>query len=117
MLKTIALKDIPPNRFNIRQDYNPEATNELAEELEDVGLWVGSLRERMHNGRVELCFGHRRWMALKKLHQDVVTIDILDLTDEQMMEQGLIENLQRQGLNDMEKAEGIRQLVDLQLKN
>jgi ParB-like chromosome segregation protein Spo0J len=114
MLKNIALKDIKPNPFNARMDYDEQAISELAKEIDAVGLWPALRGRELKDGKVELCFGHRRLMALKKLKHPPkeVAIDIVDLSDEEMMEQGLIENFQRYGLNDMEKASGIKQLVD-----
>lgn len=112
MIEIIKLKNIKPNPFNARTDYKEEPIKELAKEIDAVGFWSTALRGRLNDGKVELCFGHRRLEALKRLHRAEVAVDIVELSDEQMMEQGLIENLQRQGLNDLEKAEGIRRLVE-----
>lgn len=112
MLKTVDIKDIKPNPFNARTDYAKEPIDELAKEIDKVGFWAGSLRGRMNNGKVELCFGHRRLMALKKLGRKDVQVDVIELNDKEMQMQGLIENLQRQGLNDMEKAKGIKNLAE-----
>jgi len=111
MLKTIDVKNIKSNPFNARVDYADEPIKELAKEIKESGFWAGSLRGRLVNGKVELCFGHRRLAALKKLGYKEIPIDIADLTDNEMAMQGLAENLQRQGLNDIEKAEGIKHLV------
>lgn len=112
MLKTIELKNIKPNPFNARSDYAEKPINELAKEIEKSGFWGAALRGRNNNGKVELCFGHRRLAALKKLGHKEVQIEIVDLSDEEMAMQGLAENLQREGLNDMEKAAGIKCLVE-----
>lgn len=111
MLKTIELKSIKPNPFNARKDYEEEPIELLAEEIEEAGFWSGALRGRLKDGKVELCFGHRRLEALKKLGYKEVKVDVVSLTDDEMSWQGLAENLQRQGLNDMEKAEGIKTLL------
>ena len=113
MIKTIELKNIKPNPFNARVDYDEKPINDLAKEIDKVGFWAGALRGRMQNGKIELCFGHRRLAALKKLGRKEVQIDVVELSDEDMAMQGLAENLQRQGLNDMEKAEGVKQLVGI----
>lgn len=116
MITTIELKNIRPNPFNARTDYDEKPINELAKEIDKVGFWAGALRGRMQDGKVQLCFGHRRLAALKKLGRKEVQVDVVDLSDEEMAEQGLIENLQRQGLNDMEKAQGIKRLVQFYSK-
>lgn len=114
MLKTIELKNIKSNPFNARSEYAQEPIDELAKEIKQSGFWSGSLRGReVENGKIELCFGHRRLLALKKLGRKEIQIDVIDLTDEEIAEQGLVENLQRQGLNDMEKAEGIKRFIEL----
>ena len=112
MIKTIELKNIKPNPFNARTDYAEEPINALAEEIEEAGFWAGALRGRIKDGKVELCFGHRRFMALKKLGYKETQVEIVSLSDEEMAWQSLAENLQRQGLNDMEKAEGIKNLFE-----
>jgi ParB family chromosome partitioning protein len=111
MLKNIKLRNIKPNPFNARSDYEDEPIKELAKEIKESGFWASALRGRAVNGQVELCFGHRRLAALKKLGYQEVQVDVVDLTDNEMAMQGLAENLQRQGLNDMDKAEGIKHLV------
>jgi ParB family chromosome partitioning protein len=113
MMKTVHVKDIKPNPFQVRTTYSQESIDQLADEIKTTGLWTGALRGRAVNGSVELCFGHRRLAAIKKLGWKTVEVEIADLDDQQMAAQSLIENLQREGLNDVDKADGIRQLVDL----
>lgn len=108
MLRKIQIHDLVPSRFQVRQQMNPETIKELASEIDEVGLWAGALRGReVDGGKVELCFGHRRLEAIKKLKWKEVEIEVLPLTDEQMIAQGLIENLQREGLTDVERGDGI----------
>jgi ParB/RepB/Spo0J family partition protein len=111
MIKKIAVRDIKPNPFQARTVYDREAINTLADEIKSEGLWAGALRGRSRNGRVELCFGHRRLEAIKQLGWKDVEVDIVELSDDEMATQSLIENLQREGLNDLDKAEGISALV------
>jgi ParB/RepB/Spo0J family partition protein len=112
MLTKVKVKDIRPNPFQARKGMDHESVEALAEEIKSVGLWAGALRARKRDGRIELCFGHRRLEAVKKLGWQDVEVDLVDLTDEEMATQSLIENLQREGLNDVEKAEGIVRLVE-----
>lgn len=112
MLQKIPLKLIKANPFNARKDYTDADIAELAKEIDQVGWWKGPLRGRKVDGKIELCFGHRRLAALKKLGWDEIEVDIQKLDDDEMAMQGLIENLQRRGLNDLEKANGIVVLVN-----
>lgn len=111
MLKTIDISDIRPNPFNARKHYDPRSIRQLADEIADSGFWSGTLRGRKRDGKVELAFGHRRIEALKILGKTSVQIDILDLDDDEMAEQGLVENLQRQGLQPVERVDAIDALV------
>src|SRR5262245_26387139 len=87
---------------------NPTTIEELASEIDKQGLWTGAIRGRERkDGKIELCFGHRRLAAIKKLKWKTVEVEILPLTDQDMITQGLIENLQREGLTDLERGDGI----------
>lgn len=111
MLTKVKVKDIKPNPFQARKNFDKDAIKMLADEIKAVGLWPGALRGRRKGAHIELCFGHRRLEAVKALKWSDVEVDVVELTDEEMATQSLIENLQRQGLNDVEKAEGIVSLV------
>jgi len=115
MITKVKVREIKPNPFQARKGYDRESVKALADEIKAVGLWSGALRGRRRDGKVELCFGHRRLEAVKLLGWPEVEVDVVELSDEEMATQSLIENLQRQGLNDVEKAEGIVALVS-QLK-
>jgi ParB family chromosome partitioning protein len=114
MLKKVKLRDVKPNPFQMRKERDAETIKSLAQEIKEVGLWPGALRGRERNGHVELCFGHRRLEAVRLLGWKEIEIDTVDLSDEQMSLQALIENLQREGLNDVEKGEAIETQIKLQ---
>ena len=114
MKVVVPIKDILPNPYQARKKMDREAIRNLAEEIKASGLWPGSLRGRMKGSHVELCYGHRRLAALKHLGWDKVEVD--ELTDEEMALQGLAENFQREGLSDIEKANGLHTMVQLLIK-
>jgi ParB family chromosome partitioning protein len=111
VITKVKVDDIVPNPFQARKGYEREGIRTLADEIKTVGLWPGALRGRKRAGKVELCFGHRRLAAVKLLGWREVDVDVVELSDDEMATQSLIENLQREGLNDVEKAEGIVALV------
>jgi ParB-like chromosome segregation protein Spo0J len=113
VLRKITVKDIRPNPFQHRRTRSDETIQSLADEIAKMGLWAGALRGRENNGHVELCFGHRRLDAIKKLGWKEVDVDVVKLTDEDMALQALVENLQREGLNDADKGEGIAAWIRL----
>jgi ParB/RepB/Spo0J family partition protein len=116
MKVVIPLKDILPNPWQARKKMDRESIRALAEEIRQSGLWPGSLRGRMRGSKVELCYGHRRLAALKHLGWDKVEIEVDELSDEEMALQSLAENFQREGLSDIEKAQGLHNMVQLLVK-
>jgi ParB family chromosome partitioning protein len=117
MFRTIQVKEIRPNPFQTRKTMDREAIRSLADEIKHSGLWAGALRGREINGHVEICFGHRRLEAIRLLGWKEVDVDVAKLTDEEMAFYSLAENLQRDGLNDADKGEGLKRYLDLHVKN
>lgn len=111
MRTVVAVKDIVPNPFQARKAINRETIKQLAEEIRNFGLWPGALKGRWRNGKLELCYGHRRLEAIKSLGWNEVEVEIVDMADDEMALQSLAENLQREGLTDIEKAEGINMMI------
>jgi ParB family chromosome partitioning protein len=116
MRTVVAVKDIVPNPFQARKHINRETVKQLAEEIRNFGLWPGALKGRWRNGRLELCYGHRRLEAIRYLGWDEVEVEIVDMDDDEMALQSLAENLQREGLSDVEKAEAINLMVKRYMK-
>jgi ParB/RepB/Spo0J family partition protein len=117
MFKDVPLNEIVDNPFQPRQVFDPATVRSLADEIEAEGFWNGTLQGRRNaRGRIELVFGHRRLRALKLLKTPSARVEILDLTDAQMALRALEENLQREGLTDFEKADAVRQAVELERK-
>lgn len=112
MKVVVSVKDVLPNPYQSRKKIDRNSIRTLAEEIKEIGLWPGALRGRMRGSRVELCYGHRRLQAVKLLGYKDVEVEVDDMTDEDMAIQSLAENFQREGLTDIEKAEGIRMMLD-----
>lgn len=116
MKVVVPIKDILPNPWQARRKMDRESIRALADEIKASGLWPGSLRGRMKGSQVELCYGHRRLAALKHLGWDKVEVEVDELSDEEMALQSLAENFQREGLSDIEKAQGLHTMVQLLIK-
>lgn len=112
MRAVVPVKDIVSNPYQARKKISTATVRALADEIKEVGLWPGSLRGRMKDGKVQLVYGHRRLQALKVLGYKEVEIEIDDLSDEEMAYQSLAENFQREDLTDLEKAEGIQMVLN-----
>lgn len=114
MAKDIPLDRIVDNPFQPRTSFDKVALQSLADEMKAEGFWNGSLQGRQtKNGKVELVFGHRRLRALRLLKVPSVHVDILELSDAQMALRSLEENLQREGLTDLEKADAVKRAVEI----
>jgi ParB family chromosome partitioning protein len=112
MLTTVKINQIKPNPFQARKSFDTNALDGMAGEIDRVGLWVGALRGRRRGHHVELCFGHRRLAAVKKRGWAEVEVDIVELSDQEMAVQSLIENLHREDLNDIDRADGVKLLLE-----
>jgi len=112
-MESIDVKLIKPNPYQSRESMDRESIRQLADEIKTQGYWEAGLRARKVDGHYQLVFGHRRFEALKLLGRKQIQVEVVDLDDSEMALQSLVENLQRQGLNDIEKANGIKRLMTL----
>ena len=110
-MESVSIRELKANPFQARQSIDQQKVRELADEIRDQGFWESPLRARRLNGRLELVFGHRRLEALKLLGHKTVNVEVVDLDDTAMATQALVENVQRMGLTDVEKANAIQHLL------
>ena len=103
-----------PNPDQPRRDFAPEALAELAASIREKGIIQPLIvRERIaESGTYEIVAGERRWRAaqLAQLHE--VPVLIRDLSDTEVLEVAIIENIQRADLNPVEEAAAYKQLMD-----
>ena len=100
----IKVNEIDPNPFQPRIDWDDEGLSSLAESIKQQGI-LQPLIMRKHENRYQLIAGERRLRASILVGLDTVPAFVRDADDKQMMALALIENIQRQDLNPMEKAE------------
>jgi len=101
---------IRPNPLQPRQEFSPEALEELAESIRQQGILQPLVVRRRGEG-YELIAGERRWRAAQLLQWTEVPVVVRDVDDRTALELALIENLQRENLNPMEEAHGYAQLL------
>jgi ParB/RepB/Spo0J family partition protein len=107
--KLIALDFIEPNPKQPRKDFNQLALEELAASIKERGI-LQPIRVRPYNGKYQIVAGERRWRASKLAGLEHIPAIVENISDAQSKVDSLIENLQREDLNDIERAEGIRGL-------
>ena len=107
----IAIGDIDPNPDQPRRAFSEESIAQLAQSIREQGLLQPILVVPMNGGRYRIVAGERRWRASRMAGLTEVPVVIKDVSDEQAMELALVENLQREDLDPVEEAAGIRELM------
>ncbi len=108
----IELTKIKPNPFQPRLEFNPEEIKELAESIREKGILQPVLLRR-HGNEYQLVAGERRFRATQSLQLKTIKALVREsLSDRDMMEIALIENLQRVQLNPIEEAIAYEKLID-----
>jgi len=117
--QVIQLKDINISPFNYRWGGKPvdeESLKELAESIKTNGVIQSVLLRPLTEGKYELVVGERRFRASKIAGKKLIPATIRELTDEQVKEIQVIENLQREDPHPMAEAMGIQQLLSMKDK-
>ncbi|HHW4340614.1 TPA: ParB/RepB/Spo0J family partition protein [Neisseria gonorrhoeae] len=111
-LTAVAVKDIRPGRYQARVQIDDEALQELADSIKAQGV-IQPVIVREHGlSRYELIAGERRWRAAQIAGLSEIPAVIKTISDETALVMGLIENLQRENLNPIEEAQGLKRLAD-----
>lgn len=108
----LKIMDIEPNRDQPRKIFDEDALAELADSIAEHGVIQPLLVRPMPDGSYQLVAGERRWRASRMAGLTEVPVVIKELSDDEAMALALIENLQREDLNAIEEAQGIKALMD-----
>ncbi len=103
--------DITPNRYQPRTVFKEEELIRLRDSIAQQGV-LQPLLVRNVDGAYELVAGERRLRAARAANQTHVPVVVKDLTDEQVLEVSIIENIQRANLNVLEEADAYFRLID-----
>ena len=110
-IEKIKIIDIEPNRNQPRRTFDMEAIEELAESIKVYGV-IQPIIVNKKDGYYEIVAGERRWRASKKAGLTEIPCIIRNDDERKTKEIALIENIQREDLNPIEKAKGFKQLID-----
>ena len=108
---SLNINDIEPNVNQARKLFDEEAIEDLANSIKEYGVIqpiIVAKKEKYY----EIVAGERRWRASKKAGLSEIPVIIRDDNERRNQEISLIENIQREDLNPIEKARGIRMLMD-----
>jgi ParB family chromosome partitioning protein len=101
---------VEPSPYQARREITPEQLNELAESIRSEGL-LQPIVVRRQGDRFQLIAGERRWRAFQQLKIKSIPARIVEASNASAAALGLIENLQREGLNPIEEAHGYASLI------
>lgn len=111
-LTTVAIADIQPGRYQARVQMDDEALQELADSIKAQGIIQPVIVRERGLSQYELIAGERRWRASHLAGLTEIPVVIKTISDETALAMGLIENLQRENLNPIEEAQGLKRLAD-----
>ena len=108
---TVDCASIAPNPHQPREDLDEGGITELTESIREHGVLQPILVRRVTGG-FELVAGERRWRASLRLGLPRIPAIVKDVSDDRMLEVALVENIQREDLNPIEKARAYRRFVE-----
>ncbi|MEY8325607.1 ParB/RepB/Spo0J family partition protein [Lachnospiraceae bacterium 54-11] len=108
--KLVNITKVEPNREQPRKNFDEDALDELAESIKQFGL-LQPILVQDKSTYYEIIAGERRWRAAKKAGLKEIPVIIKNLTDQEIVEISLIENIQREDLNPIEEAQAYKRLL------
>ena len=106
----VNITKVEPNREQPRKNFDEDALEELAESIKQFGL-LQPILVQDRKTYYEIIAGERRWRAAKKAGLREVPVIIKNLTEQEIVEISLIENIQREDLNPIEEALAYKKLL------
>ena len=108
----VPVADLEPNRHQPRQVFEEAGLARLAESIKREGVMQPIVARQIKSGAYEIVAGERRWRAAQLAGLASIPTMVKDLNDQQIAEWALVENLQREDLNPIERAEAFSRLID-----
>lgn len=111
VVQLLKITQIEPNREQPRKKFDDEKLNELAASIKQYGV-IQPIIVTPKDEYYQIIAGERRWRASKKAGLTEIPCLVRTKTEQENREIALIENIQRENLNPIEKARGLRRLLD-----
>jgi len=111
-LRYLPIDALSPNPYQPRQRFDDQTIAQLAASIKADGVMQPIVARPVGSGAFQIIAGERRWRAARAAGLDRIPAVVRDLDDRQAAEWSLIENLQREDLNPIDKAEAFKQLCD-----
>ena len=110
--KYIAVTSLAPSSYQPRSEFNREALESLSQSIREKGVLQPLLVREKNDGNYEIIAGERRFRAAKMAGLTEVPVIVKHMTDQEVLEVALVENLLRENLSAIEEAEGLQRLID-----
>jgi ParB family chromosome partitioning protein len=107
----LRITEIVPNKNQPRRNFDEDALLELADSIKQHGM-INPLIVTPRDGNYMIVAGERRWRAARKIELKEVPVIIKELSDEEIAELSIIDNLQREDINSIDEAFAFKQLID-----
>ena len=111
-LRTLNVAQLQPGKYQPRSHMDDAALQTLADSIKSQGIMQPILVRQIANDKFEIIAGERRWRASQIAGLDQIPVLVRDISDESALAMALIENIQRENLNPLEEAQGIKRLID-----
>ena len=111
-LQQLPVELLQRGKFQPRRQMDKEALDDLSNSIAKQGVLQPIVARKLVSGDYEIIAGERRWRAAQQAGLDRVPVVVRELSDEDAMVIGLIENLQREDLNPIEEARGMQRLIE-----
>ena len=111
-INEVAINEIEANPNQPRREFDPVALQELADSITQIGIIQPITLRQMPGGKYQIVAGERRWRASQLAGLTTIPAYIRTIADENVMEMALVENIQREDLNDIEIALAYQHLLE-----
>lgn len=110
--RTLNVAQLQPGKYQPRSFMDETALQTLADSIKAQGIMQPILVRQLSNDQYEIIAGERRWRASQLAGLTEVPVLVREIADEAALAMALIENIQRENLNPLEEALGIKRLID-----
>ncbi len=111
-LRTLNVAQLQPGKYQPRSHMDDASLQTLADSIKTQGIMQPILVREIATDKFEIIAGERRWRASKIVGLEQIPVLVRDIADEAALAMALIENIQRENLNPLEEAQGIKRLID-----
>ena len=111
-MRSLNVAQMQPGKYQPRSFMDDAALQTLADSIKTQGIMQPILVREIGADKFEIIAGERRWRASQIAGLTEVPVLVRDIADESALAMALIENIQRENLNPLEEAQGIKRLID-----